>query len=177
MFQALVRISFAALVAMTALVGFASPTTAAPPGLLAAIGDFAGDVTIDGVGTGPLPILSFSTGVSTSGATTPGGGGGAGKATFTPFKITKLVDATSPKLLLNAATGRRIPKVTVRARKKGGGESYLVVTMHDVLISSYQTSGAGSAPSTEEVSFVFTRISFEAGGQVAGYDLAENRPF
>jgi type VI secretion system Hcp family effector len=123
----------------------------------------AGEVVIDGINGPPLPILSYGFGVTISG-TSAGGGGGAGRAQLAPLRIKKTVDASSPQLFEMGVTGRHIPTVTLRVRKKGQSEAYLVVTMKDVLVSSYQTGGSGGEPPTEEVTFAFHTISYRVDG-------------
>jgi type VI secretion system secreted protein Hcp len=120
-----------------------------------------------------IQVLSFSWGVSNSGAGHVGGGGGAGKVSVQDLHIMKEVDKATPKLMLACATGKHIAKAVLTLRKSGGdrSEAYLKITMEDVLISSYQVSGSGGG-STDSVSFVFGKITVEAvGSEAAVLDL------
>lgn len=55
------------------------------------------------------PVQVFSAGVSYSIPASEGGGRSPGAATFSTFTLTKLIDATSPNLLVSAASGRVFP--------------------------------------------------------------------
>ena len=68
---------------------------------------------------GQIDIDSFSWGLSQSGLTRGGGGGGAGKATFQDIHFTKSVDSSSPVLFLSCASGKHIQKATLYGRKQG----------------------------------------------------------
>ncbi len=75
-----------------------------------------------------------------------GAGAGAGKITFNPFSITRKVDKSSPVLFQHCATGQHIPRAILSMRKAGGTQQeYLVVTLHDVTLSSYRTVGSGES--------------------------------
>jgi hypothetical protein len=54
------------------------------------------------------------------------------------------------------------PEVIIVAKKKGKGgkqQDYLIITIKDALVTSYQTAGGeGDKPSVEEISFVFHTI-------------------
>jgi type VI secretion system secreted protein Hcp len=131
---------------------------------------------------GAIEILSFSWGVSNS--TTVSGGGTAGKATFKEFTVTKKTDASCPELFIRCATGEHIPTAVLHVRKAGAEgkpETYIKITLTDVLVSSYQSQGsggtAGASVPEQSISFNYAKIEFEvvAGdGSVrkAGYDLA-----
>jgi len=132
---------------------------------------------------GQIEISSFSWGVSNSGSMAAGGGGGAGKASFSDLHFTKTVDKSSPKLMEAVATGEHLRSVDLVVRKAGGEQlEYYKVTLQDVLISGYSTTGtSGEAPS-ESISLNFSKIVFEytpqnADGTAAaplrtGWDLA-----
>jgi type VI secretion system secreted protein Hcp len=92
-----------------------------------------------------IEILSFSWGVSNSGATHSGGGGGAGKATFQDFNFMSMLQKSSPKIWLACATGEHIKSAVLTLRKAGGdsaGAEFYKVTLTDVLVSSFQESGS-----------------------------------
>jgi type VI secretion system secreted protein Hcp len=111
-----------------------------------------------------IDILSFSWGLTN----TPAAGGGAGKATFKEFTVTKKTDVSSPKMMLACATGQPIPSVkfVVRRNPEPGTpeapQEFYFITLENVLVSSYSSSGspAGELP-TESLSLNFTKITYE----------------
>ena len=126
-----------------------------------------------------IEITSFSFGVTQQGTMGTGGGGGAGKASFQDLHITKVLDKASPNILVACATGKHIANAKLTLRKAGGDDKveYLVVTMADCIVTSYQDSGSAGAVPLESVSFNFNEIKFEykpqnadgsAGGTITG---------
>lgn len=133
-----------------------------------------------------IEIQSFSFGVSNSGTLVSGGGGGAGKATFSDISFLKNLDKASPLLYLHCAQGKHIPTATLFVRKAGERPlEYFVVKLTDVIVTSVQTSGSsgGGAP-TESFSLNFRTIEFTYTPQKAdgspdipvksGWDIATN---
>lgn len=110
-----------------------------------------------------IEISSFSWGMSNSKAIT--GGAGAGKATFKEFTITKKTDKATPKLMLSCATGQHIKSAKLFVRKSGGGgDEYLVITLTDILVSSYSVSGSsasGDSVPTDQISFTVAALSVD----------------
>jgi type VI secretion system secreted protein Hcp len=112
-----------------------------------------------------IQIESFSWGVSNS-STVTGGGGSAGKATFKEFTVTKKTDRSSPPLMLSCAAGTHIPSATFVVRRTATpgappAEGYYVITLNDVLISSFSTAGSGTDDKpTESISLNFAKIEF-----------------
>lgn len=132
---------------------------------------------------GQIEIDSFSWGVSNSGSMAAGGGGGAGKASFSDLHFTKTVDKSSPKLMEAVATGEHLRSVDLVVRKAGGEQlEYYKVTLQDVVISGYSTTGSSGEAPSESISLNFSKIIFEYTPQNAdgtagaplktGYDLA-----
>lgn len=138
-----------------------------------------------------IETFAFKLGVSQKGLTDFGGGAAAGKAQFLPVMIHKNVDASSTELFLACATGKRIPKVELKAARTDNSESlvdYLVITLTDVIVSTVNHESAESNGDTtvlESVALSFTRIeisyrkqnpdgSFAAPGKVA-YDVKANK--
>jgi type VI secretion system secreted protein Hcp len=117
---------------------------------------------------GDAPALAFSWGASNSSSFPGGGGGGAGKANFQDVSVTRTPDAQSAKFLENVAKGTILTTVTVAK-----GPMKLILT--EVLISSYQTSGADGDKSTENISMKFRKFSYTADGGVPFcFDIAAN---
>jgi type VI secretion system secreted protein Hcp len=93
---------------------------------------------------GEIDIISFSFGASQAGIQATGGGGGAGKVQIYDMHFYKKVDASSPLLFLNCATGTHIKEATFIVRKAGGQQlEFLKIKLTDVLISSIKPHGQG----------------------------------
>ena len=112
-----------------------------------------------------------------------GGGGGAGKATFRPITFVKMVDSTSPVLVLDAASGRHLRKVSFTFSKSGGGTSAVLetITLSDVVITHVsQDVGDIGSPAKfsttplEAVSLSYAKIEIVSGGQGACFDILGN---
>ena len=105
-----------------------------------------------------------------------GGGGGAGKAQFQDLHFTASANKSSPKLFLACATGQHIKSAILVARKAGKDQQeYLKITLTDVLVSGFQSSGAGgnNVVPLDQVSLNFAKIDMEykpqdATGKVGG---------
>lgn len=135
-----------------------------------------------------IDVLSYSWGVSNSGTTHIGGGGGAGKANFQDLSFVKYVDKASPNLFMAAATGKHFDSVKLTIRKAGGADAleYLVYELTEVLITSYQTGASGGEDrQTESISLNFAKVKMSyteqndkgaaAGGAIdKTYNIAEN---
>ena len=110
-------------------------------GASAAVDTFLKIDGIDGESTddkhkGEIDVFAWSWSVA---ATTPGKRG-----CIKGMTIGKAFDSSSPKLITNAATGAATPKAVLKVRKGGGRDQieFLVITMSNVLISSYSVAGA-----------------------------------
>lgn len=135
-----------------------------------------------------IDVLSWSWGVTQSGTTHAGGGGGAGKANFQDLTVTKWVDLASPKLLSAASTGKHLKEALLTVRKAGEKPlEYLKITLTDCLISSVSTGGSGGDDRlTENIGINFAKVKFEytaqkpdgsAGGVMPfGFDIKKNEP-
>jgi hypothetical protein len=97
----------------------------------------------------PDPILAFSWGVSNSGSI-GGGGGGAGKVTFSDIHIVKAISKSSSTIFKDCANGKHFKQVTLEVSNEKG-QPYLQVTMSNVLITSYQTGGSSGDALLENV--------------------------
>lgn len=145
-----------------------------------------GDVSAEGF-RGWFEVFSFSWGVSNH-ATVGGGGGGAGRATFSDLSVMKPAGKGSPALFVNCASGRHFARaeVDVAMSTEGGPTVFEKFLLTDCMITSYQIGGSGGERPTESLSLNFTKIEFrqlvqnEEGAfdyQHAGWDLRANRPF
>jgi type VI secretion system secreted protein Hcp len=134
-----------------------------------------------------IDVLSWSWGVSQSGRMAPGGGSGAGRASFHDFTFNHRVDSASPVLMRVCATGEHIKDATVTVRKVGKGQQdYLVIKMTDVLVTSVSLSVSAEGDATvESVALAFATVDLEYrpqkpdGSLDAGihfrYDLKANK--
>jgi type VI secretion system secreted protein Hcp len=97
-----------------------------------------------------------------SGKRSAAGGGGGGSVSDITF-MCKLGKAT-PKLMLACATGEHIKQAILVCRKTGGDGipvTFLKITMSDVMVSSYSSTGAsGDVVPTDSFSLNFTKIEF-----------------
>lgn len=117
---------------------------------------------------GYIDVLSWSWSVSNSAAVSSGLA--SGKRQHKPFVITKVMDKSSPKLAEACVKGVTLKKATLeltRATPTGGHETYMTITMTDVLITSYQSGGSGSETGqitmmpTEEITFTYQKIEIK----------------
>jgi type VI secretion system secreted protein Hcp len=111
-----------------------------------------------------VEVDSFSWGASNSGSHASGSGGGSGKVSLQDIHFTAKVNKASPQLMQACAQGTHIKKAMLTVRKQGGDQQdYYVITLEDVLISSYQSgghSGSESVP-TDSFSLNYTTIKFD----------------
>lgn len=137
---------------------------------------------------GEIEIESWSFGEVQTGTAARGGGMGAGKVQMQDFNFVMKVNKASPKLFLACARGDHIKSAVLTCRKAGKDQQeYLKVTFSDILVSSFQTSGAASADMLpmDQISLNFAKIEFEyreqkADGTLGGaikswYDLKQNK--
>jgi type VI secretion system secreted protein Hcp len=129
-----------------------------------------GEATAKGF-EGQIDIESFSWGLTQTGSLASGGGGGAGKASFQDIHFEMPVSSASPLLAKNCATGARIDSATLTVHKALG--DYYTIKMTDVLISSYQSAGAGDERPEESFSLNFAKIEFDYRAQKADGSLDE----
>jgi type VI secretion system secreted protein Hcp len=133
-----------------------------------------------------IDVLAWSWGMSQSGTTHMGGGGGAGKVNIQDLSLTKNLDKASPALQLHCCNGKHIPDATLIVRKAGENPvEYLKIKMHEILVSSVSTGGSGGEDKlTENVSLNFAKVTVEyalqddkGGSSPAGnytWNIAEN---
>lgn len=111
-----------------------------------------------------IELESFSWGETNSGSHATGAGGGSGKVQMQDFHFVKKYDKSSPVLALKCAGGDHIKKAVLTARKAGTDQQeYLVITMSDLLVSSYQFGGSaqGDIIPTDQASLNFAKIEGE----------------
>jgi type VI secretion system secreted protein Hcp len=118
-----------------------------------------------------VEVLSFSWGVTNSGAAATGGGAGAGKASFQDLHIQSTFQSSSPQLFASAASGKSISTAQIAFVKGGDNpDTYLTIKMNDVIISSYSSAGAEGADSdvpSDDVGISFAKIEVQYQQQSA----------
>jgi type VI secretion system secreted protein Hcp len=144
-----------------------------------------GDST-DAKHPGEIVLESFSWGeanvVSGGGA----GGGGAGKVQVEDLHVTTKMSKASPLLFLACASGQHFKQAVLTSRRAGKTpQDFLVITLTDILVSSYHTGGNTDLAPTDQVSFNFAKIQFQfrpqkADGSLdvpvqAGWDVKQNK--
>jgi type VI secretion system secreted protein Hcp len=122
-------------------------------------GEVKGEAT-DSKHAGEIEVLSWSWGMTQSGSTHVGTGGGAGKVNVNDINITKYVDSSSPTLIKFCCEGKVAPAAILTVRKAGGSPlEYLKLTLGDVIVSSISTGGAGGEDRlTESVTLNFAKF-------------------
>ncbi len=136
-----------------------------------------------------IDVLAWSWGMSNSGTTHEGGGGGSGKASVQDFSFTKFTDLSSTDFMLRTLNGQHIPKVEFIVEKPSGGApfEFLRITFENVLVTSVSTGGSGGEDRlTENVSLNFQKIKVEYTQQkqdgskgetkTLSWDIAGNAP-
>jgi type VI secretion system secreted protein Hcp len=133
-----------------------------------------------------IDILSFSWGVSQTGTHGVGGGGGAGKVTVQDIHVTKVIDKSSPELLLACCNGKHIKEALFTVRKAGETAlEYLKIKLTDILVSGLQPTGTGSEIVTEQLSLNFAKFQVQyqqqgadgkaqGGPVIMGWDVKAN---
>ena len=143
----------------------------------AKIGDIKGE-SLDSKHKNEIEVLSFSWGVANSGSAAPGGGGGAGKATFQDLSIVHGIDRATPELLTACATGLHIKDATITHRKAGKGQQeFLIVKLNDVTITAVSHAGAEDQPYAESVSLKFSKVDLVYKSQRPDGALDEGQHF
>ena len=128
---------------------------------------------------GDIDVLAWSWGMSQSGTTHMGTGGGAGKANFQDLSFTKYVDSASNALMISLAKGTHIPTAVLLARKAGEGQKrYIQITMSEVLVTSVSTGGSGGEDRlTENVTLNFAKVKFSYAPQDGKGGVAADKDF
>jgi type VI secretion system secreted protein Hcp len=113
---------------------------------------------------GEIDVGAWTWGETASVPSAPGSGRGAGKVTIQPFTFTSRFSKASPLLMLACASGKHIKSAVLTARRGGQAQAeFLIMTLEEVVVSSYQTSAGdedGNAP-LDSVSLTFSKIRVE----------------
>src|SRR4051812_36297508 len=112
----------------------------------------------DSVHAGEIEVMSYSWGMSNSGSTHSGPGGGSGKVNVSDLSLSKFVDKSTATLMSKCCDGSHIATGKLTLRKAGGNSpvEYLTVEMSEILVSSIQTGGStGDDRQIEQLSLNF----------------------
>lgn len=138
-----------------------STTVVASSDMFLKLGDIKGEST-DAKHKDWIEVLSWSWGTATG--TGKIAKGNVARQCIQDLMLTKVVDSSTPQLIMNGVTGQSEKQATLAVRKAGGDQQeYLIIKMNDVLISSYQTGGQSGdeGPLVDTVVLHFSSISGE----------------
>ena len=136
-----------------------------------------------------IDLLAWSWGMSQTGTTHHGSGGGAGKANFQDISCTKYFDKASADLMFASASGKHIAKGQLIVRKAGEKPlEYLTISFEKALVTAYSTGGSGGAERiTENITLNFAKVKVEyitqseKGGKgtphAFGWDISTNATY
>ena len=112
-----------------------------------------------------IEVLSFSWGESQHAPVQSGLGAGVGQVRVLDLEVMARAGKASPKLMVACANGRQIAKARLTCCLSGVGDAgFLVITLSNVLVSSYHvtgTAGGGGRLPTDEVLLNFQAIKIE----------------
>ena len=149
------------------------------------LGSLKGESVVKGF-EDQIQVLSWSWGLSQTGTTHMASGGGAGKVNVADINVTHHVDAASPALIQACCKGTHFDTATLTMNKAGGTAlAYVTITLHDIIISSVNTSGAGEEQLMETFGLNFAKFKYsyqpqdnkgaKKGGAIdVTYDIAKN---
>jgi len=133
-----------------------------------------------------IDVLAWSWGMSQSGTTHSGPGGGAGKVNVQDLSFTHYVDKASPNLMKMCCNGEHFNEAVLVVRKAGKTPlEYMKITMKGGLITSVSTGGSGGEDRlTENVTLNFSEFESVYVPQMAdgsgdaeitvGWNIAKN---
>jgi type VI secretion system secreted protein Hcp len=150
------------------------------------LGNLKGESQVKGF-EDQIQVLAWSWGLSQTGTTHHGTGGGAGKVNVQDLSFTHFVDTATPPMILACCKGTHFEEATLTMRKAGGEAlPYLIVKLKDIIVTSVSGGGSGGEDQqTENVTLNFAafELSYQAqdnkGGKKGGaidikYDIAKN---
>ena len=132
------------------------------------IDDIEGE-SVDDVHAGEIDVMAWSWGMTQSGTTHGGPGGGAGKVDVQDLSFTHYVDKASANLIKMCCNGKHFEEATLVVRKAGEMPlEYLIITMKDGLVSAVSTGGTGDEDRLmENVTLNFSEFKTEYVPQMA----------
>jgi type VI secretion system secreted protein Hcp len=135
---------------------------------------------------GWIDVEAWSWGETNAGPVSAGAGSGAGRVSLQDLAVSTRFSKASPQLFLACATGQHLKEAKLVAVHSGAmQQEFLTWTFSDVLVSSYQTGGAGGDLVTDQVSLTFAKLKVEYKAQnpdgslgspvTAGFDAKTNK--
>ncbi|RJE82574.1 Hcp family type VI secretion system effector [Paracoccus onubensis] len=136
-----------------------------------------------------IDVLAWNWGLTQSGTTHIGSGGGGGKVNVQDITLTKYVDLATNDLIKRATSGEHIENGELIVRKSGGAApvEYFRINMENIMITSYNTGGAKDGLDRIQETLTLNFRKFEVvytlqedsgapGAEtLAGWDIAENK--
>ena len=136
-----------------------------------------------------IDVLAWNWGLTQSGTTHIGSGGGGGKVNVQDITLTKYVDLATNDLIKRATSGEHIENGELIVRKSGGNSpiEYFRIKMENIMITSYTTGGAKDGLDRIQETLTLNFRKFEvlytlqedsgaAGAEtMSGWDIAENK--
>jgi type VI secretion system secreted protein Hcp len=110
-----------------------------------------------------IQVLSWSWGMTQSGSTHVGSGGGSGKVNVQDISFTKYIDLSTPNLIKMCCSGKHFKQGVLVVRKAGDKPvEYLKIKLSDLLISSVSIgAGGGEDRLTETVTLNFGKFDLD----------------
>ncbi len=141
----------------------------AAPDIFMRVEGIPGDAT-DAQHRDEIVVASYSFNIAQSASPSRGGGASAGRATVTPFVVTKPVDSASPRLAIASLRGQVLPRVDITVRRPGQArDEYLRFTLTDVVVSGFaQEAPSENAAPVETVQLSYGTIVMEYVPQRSG---------
>jgi type VI secretion system secreted protein Hcp len=126
------------------------------------LGSLKGESVVKGF-EDQIQLLSWSWGMSQSGTTHQGSGGGAGKVNVQDLNFTHYVDSSSPNVITACCTGQHFDSAVLTMRKAGGSPlDYVKITLTDIIVTSVSSGGSGVEDLLmESVSLNFGKFKYE----------------
>lgn len=135
-----------------------------------------------------IDVIAWNWGLSQSGTTHMGAGGGGGKVAVQDISLTKYVDLATGDLIQRCANGEHIEDGHLIVRKAGGGKpvEYMRIDLKHIMISSYSTGGSSDGldrvSETVTLNFRNFQVTYktqddsgaDGAEKIAGWDIASN---
>jgi type VI secretion system secreted protein Hcp len=149
--------------------------------------DLQGEAQAEGH-AGEIDVLSWNWGLSQNGTMHQPAGGVAGKASVQDLRLSRHLDAATPKLVLACLAGTQFQRATLACVRLGGDASlpFLTIVMQRVIVRAVDDGGAGGdAQFAENLSLHFAEVIIRytrqnpdgsVGEQIAiGWSIRENK--
>ena len=138
------------------------------------LGDIKGE-SRDQAHRDEIEVSRWGWGMSQTGSMHSGSGGGAGKVNIDNLSISKVMDKSSPNLMMACSTGKHYPEARLVVRKAGGSSAveYLVITLKEVMVISYQSDAVKNSDELTEIiglNFASVEVSYQPQKADGGKD-------